>query len=153
MGHALCHSDGCFRREGSYMVHLERLKRLADHLEFGELAHKEFDIHHYNVSYDKDGFSIKLPINQCGTAGCAVGECPQLWPEHFRWAGNQVGLIGSVDPANGHEYMGLDAAACFFGIPRHKSEDFFLSVGYKHSSSYPFVTREQVAAKIREYLA
>ena len=46
----------------------ERLLRLADHLDHGKLGHEEFDFKQYNDTTE----------SMCGTAGCAIGECPIL---------------------------------------------------------------------------
>ena len=59
----------------------ERLLKLADHLETGTLGHKVFDFTKYNAT--KNGF---LPLNnRCGYMGCAIGECPVVWPDDWEF--------------------------------------------------------------------
>lgn len=60
-----------------------RLRQLAEHLLHGKLGHKKFNFSSYNTSKDS-----------CGTAGCAMGECPILWPKHFRFEHYEVMLNG-----------------------------------------------------------
>lgn len=52
----------------------KRLRKLADHLMHGKLGHKRFDFNEYNLP--SEGFDEK----GCGTAGCAIGECPIVFP-------------------------------------------------------------------------
>ncbi len=56
-------------------MHRERLLKLAEHLEHGELGHDYFDIQSFN-----EGSSAKKP---CGSAGCAIGECPIVFPHDW----------------------------------------------------------------------
>ena len=46
-----------------------RLLKLAKHLESGKLHHKTFDLNTYH----------------CGTRGCAIGECPKVWPKLWKF--------------------------------------------------------------------
>ena len=62
----------------------ERLLKLAEHIESGELGHKKFDFRQYNLQ--KNGFSPD-PYS-CGYAGCAIGECPIIFPED--WVFNKI---------------------------------------------------------------
>ena len=65
----------------------KNLEKLAIHLESGKLIHEVFDIHNWNTQ--KDG---KEP-NGCGYAGCAIGECPFLFPNSFEFRGRQIVFI------------------------------------------------------------
>lgn len=49
----------------------QRLLQLAEHLKHGKLAHDRFD------------FGTIHSVENCGSAGCALGELPTLWPESF----------------------------------------------------------------------
>lgn len=124
----------------------ERLQKLAEHLESGKLAHKKFDIKYYNVGDETGPFPLK---GQCGTVGCALGECPAVWPELWRWTTNGVILTGSVESFSGDEYDGLSAGAEFFEIPFSQSRSLFMPSGYLHEE----VTALDVAKKIRGLLA
>lgn len=66
-------------------MHKERLETLVEHLERGELGHKRFDFSQYN--------DAESPT--CGTSGCALGECPIIWPDDWRF--NLVGHPVLVD--------------------------------------------------------
>lgn len=50
----------------------ERLLKLAEHLEVGELGHEVFDFTVYGG---------------CGFAGCALGECPTVFPDDWAFRG------------------------------------------------------------------
>lgn len=50
------------------------LSQLADHLEKGELLHKQFDFSDYNSKTPEIGHTFP----HCGTSGCAIGELPAL---------------------------------------------------------------------------
>lgn len=56
-------------------VRVSRLRKLARHLRSGKLGHKEFN---FGVWNDASG-------PRCGTAGCAIGECPILFREDWRF--------------------------------------------------------------------
>lgn len=51
----------------------DRLLQLADHLEKGKLIHREFNFYYFNFGEEDE--------TGCGTAGCAIGECPAIFPE------------------------------------------------------------------------
>ena len=53
---------------------------MAAHLEFGELGHKKFDFNRYNANMSGSIMLIS-PAFKCGTNGCAIGECPIVFPE------------------------------------------------------------------------
>lgn len=85
-------------------VGARRLLKLAEHLERGKLGHKTFDMGTLNSGpRDKKG---------CGTSGCAIGECPIVFPKYWRfkveWPFVQLKL------ASGKGYD--TAAVVFFGI-------------------------------------
>lgn len=80
----------------------QRLLQLADHLENGKLGHERFDFSRYNNE-----------PNKCGTAGCALGECPVLWPEQWKWDGNDPLLRDKWETdESAHEFFGLDDFEC-----------------------------------------
>lgn len=51
----------------------DRLLKLAAHLQKGKLGHDRFD------------FETWHQVN-CTSAGCAIGECPTIWPRAFRFS-------------------------------------------------------------------
>jgi hypothetical protein len=83
-----------------------RLLKLATHLESGKLGHERFKFSAYN----------SFPKNQdrgprCGTAGCAIGECPIVWPRRWRFgSGGYPCIVGCDDQPrwSGTEFFGLD---------------------------------------------
>ena len=57
----------------------DRLLQLAEHLETGKLGHEYFDFSAYNYNHNP----YEVVTGECGTAGCALGECPIIWPEDW----------------------------------------------------------------------
>ncbi len=102
--------------------HRERLKTLARHLDTGKLGHKRFDFNHFNRLYywDKEAekFSPRpgkafAPVG-CGFAGCAIGECPVVWPEAWTFAGPNPVLrtnTGDYPTTSAERWFGLSKAA------------------------------------------
>lgn len=67
-------------REGFGMNAIQRgrLMKLANHLLHGKLGHEEWNFSVLNNGlFDKKG---------CGTAGCALGECPIVFPRHWKFS-------------------------------------------------------------------
>jgi hypothetical protein len=60
-------------------IHKDRLLKLARHLEKGKLSHKTFDFRRFSMQElpPEDPSDLE---NYCGTAGCAIGECPAVFP-------------------------------------------------------------------------
>ena len=59
-------------------IRFDRLKKLANHLIKGNLCHEQFDFEKYNYSYN-----CKFKRNGCATVGCAIGECPFVFPKYW----------------------------------------------------------------------
>ena len=61
-------------------IRFDRLKKLANHLIEGKLDHKKFNFALYNsiITYDE-----KYNKKGCGTCGCAIGECPIVFPKDW----------------------------------------------------------------------
>lgn len=115
----------------------ERLLKLAEHLEHGELSVDQFDFAVYRAH-----------IQGCGTAGCALGECQDLFGEEF---------FKSAKP-------GLDIflrAACgFFDLTIKEARNLFYPKCQDpaaHGGGVQILketaTREEVAAHIRSFVA
>jgi hypothetical protein len=66
-------------------LHKDRLLKLAEHLEKGKLGHKIFAFQVFNYSpvgeFDGKG---------CGTMGCAIGECPFVFPKYWKFVDSGV---------------------------------------------------------------
>jgi len=128
----------------------ERLLQLAEHLEHGDLGHVVFDFGHYNV----DHTAFMRPANKCGYAGCAIGECPILWPDnwHFNCAGRPLLIAkgaGLCDERNSSER--------WFDISVGESEHLFIPYeqntdDYGGTPLRGNATRQEVAANIRTFV-
>lgn len=129
-------------------IHKDRLLKLALHLEKGKLGHKKFNFAVYNGG--KDG--LQLEENGCGYAGCAIGECPFVFPGQWTFRAGWPRLTrGSFDYTSGD-------GAEFFGLV-----SFEFSHLFKPGSQFPpsyggkvlqrNATRKQVAKGIRAFIA
>lgn len=126
-------------------MHKERLEKLADHLERGKLFHEVFDFRVINATDGKSDLS-----GSCGTAGCALGECPGLWPDDWEW--DEWGSVGLKDCgslfAPEQVFFGLNAyEAGHLFYPMLQEPDFY---GGKELSGD--ATRHEVAANIRAFI-
>jgi hypothetical protein len=140
-------------------VYLDRLQKLADHLEFGQLAHVEFNFADYNGIYSHAGVAVnrvgEAPIPGCGTVGCAIGECPAVFKQ-WTFRGNN---ICSAEPvlkdAKAFESP-LISGARFFGLKLVEARHLF----YPHAQLGIYggtplarkATKEEVAKNIRAFL-
>lgn len=121
----------------------ERLEKLATHLESGELEHKRFDFGNYSVT------------RQCVTAGCALGECPAIWPEH--WEKRPTSIPGRFDPVISGEQEPDDSAEAFFQLSSEECDHlFYPSEQQPEEFGGIFLgcdaTRHEVASNIREFI-
>ena len=79
-------------------LHRERLLKLADFLD--TLKRKQFDYSDYVTEYDYK--------NKCGTVCCAIGWCPAVFPEDWRWRrGVFVNSVGTKNGSTRHDWFGL----------------------------------------------
>lgn len=62
-------------------IHANRLRKLADHLKRGKLGHKKFDFARINSICAGEDFDER----GCGTLGCALGECPIVFPKEWEF--------------------------------------------------------------------
>jgi hypothetical protein len=72
------------------MPNLKRLRKLAKHIVSPKRGHAEFDFARFN----------NMP-HACGTAGCAIGELPVLWPGTFAFTGTCITRKGWGMPPHG----------------------------------------------------
>jgi hypothetical protein len=145
-------------------VYLDRLQKLAEHLEFGELAHVEFNFSDFNTVWSSNGDRVtregEPPIRGCGTAGCAIGECPAVfkqWEFRERWSGHYSPVLKTqhINPTIDNPVV--DSVMKFFGLTRRETEHLF----YPDSQREPYgyrgrldstATREAVARNIRSFV-
>lgn len=102
-------------------IRTDLLRKLADHLLNGKLGHDKFDFGNYNAGWpEKQPYQDIIQRNICGTAGCAMGEMPVLFPKHFAFDGNGVVLK--------HDYSKWDEAAGmkFFNITSEQYNHLFM---------------------------
>ena len=123
----------------------ERLLKLADHLENGNLGHKYFSFSVWNSDDWQDGADVK-----CGTMGCAIGECPFVWPDDWKFDtdGEPVldGKIGVHDSVVDWFELSKDEGRHLF-IPQKQSPVVF---GGKYVDGD--ATKYEVAANIRAFV-
>jgi hypothetical protein len=120
------------------------LQQLADHLEKGELIHKDFSILWFNKLPQKEH---KYP--NCGTVGCAMGEMPAL-DDRFTFD-----TSGDLYFLNHHVYV--SAISKYFNISVEEAwhlffprlQNTFLYGGKDLESD---ATKEDVIFNIREFL-
>lgn len=122
-------------------MHKQRLLKLAEHLETGKLGHDRFDFEHYHQE------------ESCGYAGCAIGECPILFPRHWRFDQTNDPVLRHRD----HSTSTSDAAQSFFKLSEEEESHLF-HANFQDPSKFggrrlgPRATRYQVAANIRAFV-
>lgn len=128
-------------------IGLKRLEKLAKHLESGKLGHEKFDFTLFNYGH-KEG---QKP-NTCGTMGCALGECPILFPKQWKFTNHgSVTLIKT-------DRMDFNAATEFFQINLQEAPVLFscncqkLIRILKLKKLFCNATPKQVAANIRKFI-
>lgn len=124
-------------------MNTKRLLKLADHLESGKLGHKRFNFAQLNDTNEP----------KCGSAGCALGECPIVFPEHWQWrTGGIPGLRRGRDTWN--TFAG---AMAFFRVSQSAVYHLFSPrdqrpLDFGGISLSDKATRKQVAANIRSFV-
>lgn len=121
-------------------MHKERLLKLAQHLETGKLSVDKFNIQMYRSQFSGGG-----------TSGCAIGECPTLFPEQWAWTEGDFPyptLIGSTSI-----YTREDACV-FFEISGQEFHSLFMDDrgGCLHTEDERERPREVVVAEIRRFV-
>jgi len=130
----------------------ERLLQLAAHLEVGLLGHAVFNFSVYNGNGNSPLLGLADErLKSCGTNGCAIGECPIIWPEawHFGVRGVTLALESDKDTEEG--------GCHWFGLSINQYEHLFAPY-----SQEPFTyggefldgnaTKEEVASNIRSFV-
>lgn len=133
-------------------MNTRRLLKLARHLETGKLGHERFDFSTYSSIRHNEAFKE----NGCGTMGCALGECPIVWPKQWHFE-TYTSLTSEPFLSTDSTYDTTDDAMKFFDIsedevmhlfmPAHQQPDL-----YGGSVLIGKVTKEEVAANIREFV-
>ncbi len=134
-------------------IHIDRLLKLADHLEHGQLGHKKFNFGVFNASVNGD-HSVK---SKCGYMGCAIGECPIAFPED--WAFDERGHPCLLENFGLFRFDEECVSGCeFFGVNNDEFDHLFVPEN-QYVKIYGGIdlgrdaTKEQVAANIRAFVA
>jgi hypothetical protein len=116
-------------------IHKKRLLQLAEHLETGQLGHKDFTMRDWNNGpYDEKG---------CGTAGCAIGECPIVFPKEWEFASQYGGYFPLLRGQPSGSLV-MESVVKFFGNTTGVSSLFAPTSNY---------TVAQQAKRIRRFVA
>jgi hypothetical protein len=133
------------------MINYKRLQKLENHLRKGKLAHKKFDFSCFNfdtkINWEKRG---EINTNVCGTAGCALGECPAVFKE-WKWDDDIVVLKKN---SNGFAFSDAET---FFGLTEEQVEHLFNPNGqvtrlYGGRTADVDASRVEVANNIRDFI-
>lgn len=124
----------------------KRLLKLADHLEKGKLGHKRFDFSQYN--------NVLKP--ECGTAGCAIGECPIVFPSNWKFDERGAPVLKRFRRAN-PVFQTINSGEIFFDLDDNEFAHLFtpeqqLPDTYGGKILTSKATRKQVAANIRAFV-
>jgi hypothetical protein len=145
-------------------IYIDRLNKLADHLDHGKLGHKLFDFGSWNRSWNFHG--QEYDENGCGYQGCAIGECPILFPDEWEFVPDG----STFDPVLKDLDVKWPALAIsrsiekFFGLNDNEIDVVF--VGYNQSMCNEGMylqdsniqqlpqsaTKEEVAENIRKFI-
>lgn len=90
-------------------LHKDRLLKLAEHLEIGKRGHKKFD---FSLLTDAVG-------STCGTAGCAMGELPVLFPRSWKFEN------GTIKLKKGTTIFYSTDVQTFFGLETNEENHLF----------------------------
>jgi len=125
-------------------MNVERLEKLAHHLESGRPGgHVKFDFNVFHTPPDT------TPSQNCGSAGCALGELPVLFPEQWRFT-TPEDFAGGMGVVLKHaNLVNYDAAAAFFEISLPEACRLFDPV---ISELGPLVPVEAIIQHIRKFI-
>jgi len=143
-------------------VFKKRLLKLAEHLETGKLGHKKFDFGKYNS--EKDPHTEVKPYS-CGYAGCALGECPIVFPKLWQFSIDGTPALRTSNRDNAY-LDGARESQEFFGITYNEAGALFVPNGewcngdtwyetapWNKKVLIDSATKKQVAAAIRRFVA
>jgi len=98
-------------------IRTDLLRKLANHLLNGKLGHEKFDFNYYNIG-KKNGV-VDSPENRCGTNGCAIGECPVIWPKKWTWNDFSDPCVRGIPSTT-------DSIETFFCLTYHQQQHLFI---------------------------
>ncbi len=126
---------------------IERLLKLADHLESKNRHHKRF-----NFSILTSGKWIGETY--CGTSGCAMGELPIVFPFHFKFENRYIPTVVYIPSPWNFITIGV---ARFFGINSCQVKHLFypnsqLTDAFGGARLGEHASAKQVAKNIRAFV-
>lgn len=127
-------------------IHVKRLRKLERHLRTGKLGHAEFDFGNFNVGHKCKPKGWKPPVKGCGTRGCAIGECPIVFPNEWYFSDTHKVPLTKTGDSHG-----------FFGLKPEEYYHLFIP-GCQEPNRYGGqeldgkATRTEVADNIRDFL-
>lgn len=153
-------------------IYKRRLLMLAHHLEKGVLGHEVFDFSGWNWTPDGSRpVSKEYDKKGCGTNGCAIGECPFAFPEHWHFLSSDdcapLPLLKKRNPVKDYP---TDSARAFFNLCAVHADYLFTPGGCEdfiqnsRGTRYEIIfgrrrrylpgnaTRQQVARRIRNFV-
>ncbi len=121
-------------------VHRNRLMKLAKYIR--KVPHKNFDMGVVYRSWDFRDPPVELLINHtCGTAACALGYTPVIFPELVTYIGNHI-----VHRRTGKG--GMDVPGPLFAIDDDTIDWLFTPEAYRSNSR---ITPKRVARRLEYY--
>jgi hypothetical protein len=136
--------------------HKDRLLKLADFLE--ELDPKKFNLDVVVVSKKKMTPSKDYVYKpSCGTAACAMGWCPVVFPRLFKYSqdwcpnwetGNKSAFLGSILSKKSNELDDFNAVEKEFGLSTSESHYLFMPTEYPKGRK----SAKCVAKRIRSFV-
>ena len=91
---------------------IDLLRRLAEHLETGQLGHERFYFGFFNYGYSspkRQHYLDQPRLKLCNSAGCGIGECPFIFPEwYFDYAEQPVYGMHTSSEMSARGFFSLD---------------------------------------------
>lgn len=124
------------------------LLKLADHLESGKLGHEDFDFRFFNANE----YQMEIHVGGCGYSGCAIGECPIVFPEDWEWINGRPKLHHKpclIPEIAAHDFFKINPSEfAHLFVPNAQAPSTYGGIRLDTDA-----TRKQVAANIRAFVA
>lgn len=131
-------------------LYIDRLNKIANHLNYGKLGHKRQVFNELHVEFEEDEKRKKQNKGFCGSLGCAMGEFPIIFPRYFHFFGKKIYLRREITYNLEHcimEFLNIDYNEynhLFF--PSHQL------IKYGGEFLDGLATKEQVADNILDFI-
>jgi len=134
-------------------IRVGRLRKLAKHLRGTHRVHEDF-------CFDTLAEGEFIDGNYCGSAGCAMGEFPAVWPKEWRWEifSSAISEFEVIHKSQGdHEETNYRVMADFFSITEEQVRHLFIPYGqnreyFSGKSLCDDATRFEVADNIDAFI-